>query len=254
MKLSELLPDVIGVVFIETFLQYPIIWSFYFTCYTSPPLYLIFGGRWKLIALFFVIVFLLAILATTSLIPVLPIENVGSVILQPTPSCSVNDSPIRYLHRTLNDQLQTVYYTTTLPESNKSKYYIISSWIPSPGDLVTKNPVQFQLENKTARELPKDHFVRSARSREGDLKGQRVDFYSICGNGGIKLESGHITSNSLESVRSGWYRVSNCKCELSRWWYRSRNEYVEGYVNSHFVRLSQLSKTLLREDVHVYGP
>ncbi len=260
LKFSELL-DTVKLSLIEKFLQYPIIWSFYSTCCTFPLLYLIFEGRWKLIALFFVIVFLLAIFATTNLIPALSIAD-DSVILRPTSSCSFNDNKIRFLNLTLNNQHQPVFYdTTTKGEnnnldpnnldpniSNATKYYIISLWIPSSDDLVTIESVQFQPENShETKTLPRDYFVRSADGpRDGDR--QKVKFDSITTNGGTKLESGHINSNSLKRVPSGWYRVSNCKCELSRRWYRSRDKHVEGYVNSHFVRLSQFSKDFLRED------
>ncbi len=259
LKLSELL-DIFKLSIIETFLQYPIIWSFCFTCCTLPLQYLIFGGRWELIALFFVIVFLLAIFATINMIPALSIAD-DRVILRPTPLCSSTDSKIRFLNRTLNDQHQSLFYDATTEQecsssdeniSNATKCYIISLWKPSSDDLVTiESDVQFQPENshgenKPAYHLPKDYFVRSVGSRDGER--QRVQFYSLSKTGGTKLESGHINSNSLKSVPSGWYRVSNCKCELSRWWYRTRDEYVEGYVNSYFVRISQYYRTFLLED------
>ena len=248
------LPDRYKEYLINKILQYPIICSILATCFTlSIPLYHFFGGRWQWIALCLGIFVLLAIFVSINLIPVLVIAA-NRIILRPTPSCSIYDNPVRYICVTLKDH-RPVFYVTTRPNDldanmdDATKYYIISSWIQSPGDLVTIQPVQFQPENlpgenKTAYRLPEGYGIRPAGPSGGDR--QRVEFSSISSTGHEILDSGHIDSSLLRTFNSGWYLVSNCRCELTRWWY-NRSDH-EGYVNSYYVRLPQDTRAFLRED------
>ncbi len=230
---------------IDTFLQYPIIFSTVVTCFTMfLPLSTLTELCWEWIAVYFAILELFAILIAINQIPTLSTTG-DCVVLHPTASCSVYDNRVHYLSLTLTDQHQSVYELCTNDTNeninNATKYYIISSWISSPGDLITIEPVKFKPENGTPYTLPKDRIVRPAgRSKDR----QKVEFTFITRDGCKKVESGYINLNSLASIQSGWYRVSNCKCELTRWWCNC----TLGYVNSHFVQLPQYIKNLLFQD------
>jgi hypothetical protein len=250
-------PDAVAVLFIDAFLQYPFTCSFGF-CSLLYILYPIYfdndgtkGPRWIVSC---VAIFVLLAFTSVFLIPILAIAP-DRIIFRPTPSCSIFDSPARYICLTFNDRHQHVFYTTTWRQCNSSdtnmknatKYYIISSWIPSFDHYVTTERVPFQPdsspdENKTAYTLPEGYCVRAAGPSGGDR--QKVAFYSINGNRHHLLDSGYIKSSLLKNFTSGWYLVSSCNSELSRWWYNC----TLGYVSSHYVRLPQYTRTLLLED------
>ena len=254
----DLLSDKCKEYFIDTFLQHPIIYSTLVTFLIwLLPLYKICGGHWEWIALCLAIFELLGILVSIKLVPVLNIAP-SYIILRPTPSCSTYDNPERYICLTLKNHQPVFYVTNQLPKpndglTNATKYYIISSWISSPGDLVTIEPVQFQPENsngenKQAYSLPKGYGVQAAEPSGQDQ--QKVTFYSVNINGstGILIpNSGFIDSSSLKKFESGWYRVSNCRCELTRWWYNRQGSHSEGYVDSYYVSLPQYTRFFLQE-------
>ena len=247
---------------VDPFLQNPIICSSLVTCVTLLflPLDCFGGGRWEWIALCHVIVVLLVILVSIIVIPVLNIAP-SYLILRPKSSCSTHDNPVRYICVTLKDHQPVFYVTTKLPipnsldavnMNNATKYYIISSWIPpADGDHVTIEPVQFQSENLPGKNkrLPK-HFgvlCQPAEQSGGDRQ-IRVTYNCISSTGEQIPYSGFIDSNLLREFESGWYRVSNCRCKLTRWWYSRRGSHHEGYVNSYYVRLPYYTRYFLREN------
>ena len=242
----KLVHDVVKGLCIDTFLQYPIIFSTVITCFTVfLPLSTLIEVGWERITVYFAIFELLAIFIAINQIPTLSTTG-DRVVLHPTASCSAYDNRVHYLSLTLTDQHQSVYELCTNDTNenikNATKYYIISSWISSPGDYITIESVQFQPENETPYTLPKGRIVRPVGPSEEDR--QKVEFTFISRTGGKKVESGYINLNSLASIQSGWYCVSNRKCELTRWW----RDCTLGYVNSHFVQLPTYTRSLLFQD------
>ncbi len=164
-----LVPDNVAVLFIDAFLQYPFTCSLGFCSLVYILLPVRFheadaakGWRWVVSC---VAIFVLSAMATCFLIPVLAMAP-DRIIFRPTPSCSIFDNPTRYICLTFNDQHQHVFYTTTWRQCNSSdtnmnnatKYYIISSWIPSFDHYVTTERILFQPdcspgENKSAYHL-----------------------------------------------------------------------------------------------------
>ena len=248
------LPDDIKVLFIDTFLQYP------FSCALGLSLiiFVLFpvqfhqadaakGRRWLASCVF---IFALSMITSVLLKPVLALAS-DRIIFRPTPSCSTFDNPPRYICLTFNANHQQAYYTTNWQNCNSSdpnmnnatKYYIISSWIPSFDHFVLTERVLFQPESSSdAYPLPKGYCVRAAGPTGGDR--QKVAFYSISGSRQHLLDSGYINSTLLKEFTSGWYLVSSCISELSELWYNC----TVGYVSSHYVRLPQYARKLLSED------
>lgn len=252
------LPVDIKVLFIDTFLQYPL------SCALglSSVIYVLFpvkfhqadaakGWRWLASCVF---IFALSTITSILLKPNLALAT-NRIIFRPTPSCSTFDNPPRYICLTFNANHQQVFYTTTWQKCNSSdpnmnnatKYYIISSWIPSFDHFVTTERVFFQPESspgekKNTYYLPEGYCVRAAGPSGGDQ--QKVAFYSISGTRQHLIDSGYINSTLLKEFSSGWYLVSNCISEISELYYNC----TLGYVSSHYVRLPQYARKLLSED------
>ena len=203
------------------------------------------------------LVFIYVAVTTITILLFIPtlVTDPDRIILRPTPCCSTFDKPTRYICKTLNVKRQPVHYVTTWGKCDKSdpnmenatNYYIISSWTPSNDHYVTTKRILFQPEsspgeNKQPYYLPEGYSVRAAGPTGEDR--QKVAFYSIDGNRNHLLDSGYIDSNLLKKFHTGWYEVSNCRSELSRWWY----ECSPGYVCSHYVSLPQYRRKLLLED------
>lgn len=248
--------DVAGLV-VDSFLQYPVACSFAF-CIGLFIFYPIFyekdatkGWRWFVSC---VVVFVLLSAVSIFLKPTLSITP-DRIIFRPTPSCSTFDNPARYLCFTLSDpDHDQVFYTTTWRKCDKSdanmrnasKFYIISSWIPSFDHFITKRRVNFEPdsspgEDKKSYTLPENYCVRAAGPLGGDKI--KVAFYSINGSQHHLLDSGYINKTELEEFLSGWYLVSSCKSELSKWLFNC----TRGYVSSNYVRLQQYTRRLLLE-------
>ena len=249
--------DMAGLV-VDSFLQYPVACSFAF-CIGLFIFYPIFyekdatkGWRWFVSC---VVVFVLLSAVSISLKPTLSITP-DRIIFRPTPSCSTFDNPARYLCFTLSDpDHDQVFYTTTWRKCDKSdanmrnasKFYIISSWIPSFDHFITKRRVNFEPDSSPGEEkksytLPENYCVRAAGPLRED-KLVKVAFYSINGSQHHLLDSGYINQTELEEFHSGWYLVSSCKSELSKWLFNC----TRGYVSSNYVRLQQYTRRLLLE-------
>lgn len=254
MGLDELLVRVAGLL-VDKCLQYPVICSLMFTLglYVFAPLFwdtdATKGWRWVLSC---TAVCVLSALVTVGLIPTLHI-TAPRILFRPTPSCSTFDSPARYICFTL-DHHQQVFYITTLRKCDSSdpkmreatKFYIVSSWIPSFDHFLTRREIQFQPvavvgENKQSYPLPENYCVRGAgHTDSNDVK---VAFYSLSGSQRILLDTGYINKSDLVDFHFGWYLVSSCWTDLERWLY-----YCEmGYVSSHYVSLPEPTRILLLE-------
>lgn len=243
---------------VNSFLQYPVMCSLLF-CIGLFIFYPVFyektdatkGWRWVISCL---VVFVLLSVVAIFLKPTLSL-TAPRIIFRPTPSCSTYDRPPRYICFTLSgmDHLQ-VFYTTTWRKCDNSdtnmktasKFYVISSWIPSFDHFITKRPVKFEPESspgetKMSYVLPENYCVRAAGPLgEETLK---VAFYSINGTQHHLLDSGYINKTDLEEFHSGWYLVSNCKSEVSNWLFNC----TRGYISSNYVRLQQYTRLLLLE-------
>lgn len=250
------LPE-LGDAFVEVFLTFPVCCSLAF-CIVLYILYPVYyekadaarGWRWILSC---ATIFVLLSVGSTFLIPVLSLAP-DRIIFRPTPSCSTFDRPARYICLTLDDQRQSIFYTTTWRTCNSSdpnmgtasKFYVISSWIPSPDHFVTIKSVEFQpesspVEKKESYRLPENYCVRAAGPIGGEQ--QKVAFYSINGTRHHLLDSGYIKSSLLKKFFSGWYRVSSCKTGLSRWFFNCTN----GFVSTKYVRLPEYTRIILHE-------
>ena len=252
--LSSLLAK-ITTILIDKFLLYPVISSTVLTCVASwVALNNFWKNQWEKIATTLAIFVLLTTFASAYFIPVLSIAP-ERIILRIDRSCSTFERPTRYICLTFDVQRQPLFYTTTWRHcsssdpnmKNATTYYVISSWIPSFDDFVTTQSVVFQPEstkgeNKPAYTLPEGYCVRAAGP--SGLPRQRVSFTSISLIGDRITDSGYINSSLLQKFSSGWYRVSSCSSELSRWWY---NNCTLGYVSSYYVRLPESVRTLLLE-------
>lgn len=248
--------DKVGLV-VDSFLQYPVACSLAF-CIAIYIFYPVFyerdatkGLRWFTSC---IVVFVLLSVVSISLKPTLSV-TADRIIFRPTPSCSTFDNPARYLCFTLSSpNHDQVFYTTTWRKCdnsdenmrNASKFYIISSWIPSFDHFITKRPVKFEPhsapgENKQSYILPENYCVRAAGPLEEDKL--KVAFYSISGSQQHLLDSGYVNKTELEKFHSGWYLVSSCKSELSGWVFNC----TLGYVSSNYVRLYQHTRMLLLE-------
>ena len=105
-------------------------------------------------------IFALSIITSCLLKPVLALAS-DRIIFRPTPSCSTFDNPPRYICLTFNANHQQAYYTTNWQNCNSSdpnmnnatKYYIISSWIPSFDHFVLTERVYFNLRARQMRIL-----------------------------------------------------------------------------------------------------
>jgi hypothetical protein len=175
--------------------------------------------------------------------------NIGLVKLQPTASCSTSEDPIRYLCRTVDGQRQHLFYTAihdSLKDLNKpTKYYITSTWIPSFDEFVLTESVLFQPEGENeAYRLQKNVCVRAA-GPTGLVK-QNVTFTKINKEGKSDKKEGDIISRVLKKQNCGWYKVSNCRSELSRWWYS--RDHTTGFVCSRDTMQSQAQRDYLLEE------
>ena len=246
---------------VNSFLQYPVACSLAL-CISLFIFYPVFYERdatkgWRWFTSCFGVFVLLSVVSIF-LKPTLSITP-DRIIFRPTPSCSTFDRPARYLCFTLSSPSHDqVFYTTTWRKCdnsdanmrNASKFYIISSWIPSFDHFITKRQVKFEPhsspgENKPPYDLPENYCVRAAGPLgEDKLKGKlKVAFYSINGSQHHLLDSGYINKTELEEFHSGWYLVSSCKSELSEWVFNC----TRGYVSSNYVRLNQHTRLLLLE-------
>ncbi|XP_068713628.1 uncharacterized protein [Montipora foliosa] len=267
---------------VDSFLQYPVACSLAF-CMGLFIFYPVFyetdatkGWRWFVSC---VAVFVLLSAVSIFLKPTLSM-TADRIIFRPTPSCSTFDNPARYLCFTLSDPgHDQVFYTTTWRKCdnsdanmrNASKFYIISSWIPSFDHFITKRSVNFEPEGSPSEDkksfiLPENYCVRAAgplgednhtedkpnvdkpKVDEPKVDKPKVDklkvaFYSINGSRHHLLDSGYINKTELEKFNSGWYLVSSCKSELSKWLFNC----TSGYVSSNYVRLQQYTRRLLLE-------
>ena len=191
---------------VDSFLQYPVACSFAF-CIGLFIFYPIFyekeatkGWRWFVSC---VVVFVLLSAVSIFLKPTVSI-TAARIIFRPTPSCSTFDNPARYLCFTFSDPgHDQVFYTTTWRKCDKSdanmrnasKFYIISSWIPSFDHFITKRRVNFEPdsspgEDKKSYTLPENYCVRAAGPLGEDKL--KVAFYSINGSQHHLLDSGYI--------------------------------------------------------------
>ncbi|XP_046847096.1 uncharacterized protein LOC124440711 [Xenia sp. Carnegie-2017] len=254
--MKELVIQVSGL-FIDAFLQYPVSCSLAF-CIALYILYPVYykdteatkGLRW-IVSCF--AIFILLSVASIFFVPQFRMAT-DRIIFRPTPSCSTFDNPARYICLTFNEKHQQVFYTTTWRKcsrsdenmQNASNYYITSSWIPSFDHFVTRERMLFQPEHtqdevKNPYYLPENYCVRAAGPSDGERV--KVAFYSIKGTDLHLLDSGYINSSILKEFHSGWYQVSNCRSDLSRWMFDCSN----GYVSSNYVRLPQYTRILLLE-------
>jgi len=250
--------DKVGIV-VNSFLQYPVACSLAF-CITIYIFYPVFyegdavqGLRWFMSC---IVVFVLLSVVSISLKPTLSL-TADRIIFRPTPSCSTFDRPARYLCFTLSSpNHEQVFYTTTWRKCdnsdanmrNASKFYIISSWIPSFDHFVTKRRVKFEPdsspgENKQPYMLPENYCVRAAGPWGNYSDKVKVAFYSISRSQQHLLDSGYVNKTELKEFHSGWYLVSSCKSELSWWLFNC----TLGYVSSNYVRLYQHTRMLLLE-------
>ena len=242
---------------VDSFLQYPVTCSL-LLCIGLFIFYPVFyntdatkGWRWVISC---IVVFVLLSVVAIFLKPTLSL-TAPRIIFRPTPSCSTYDRPARYICFTLsgNDHLQ-VFYTTTWRKcdnsdthmKNASKFYVISSWIPSFDHFITKRPVKFEPESspgetKMSYMLPENYCVRAAGPL-GEEK-LKVAFYSINGTQHHLLDSGYINKTDLKGFHSGWYLVSDCNSDVSNWLFNC----TRGYVSSNYVRLQQYTRLLLLE-------
>ena len=245
-------------IWIDMFLFYPMTCSAFSTCAIfSLPLSYFWKDKWAEFAINLAVIVLLAIFASTYFIPVLAIAT-DRIIFRLDPSCSTFEKPTRYICLTFNDQRQRLFYITTRRKcdssdpnrKNASKFYVVSSWIPSFNEFLTTKSVKFHPESsagtqKVSYTLPEGYAVRAAGPTGGDR--QRVSFTTInILTGKYIKDDGYINSSLLKKFDSGWYRVSNCSSELSRWWYR--RDFTLGYVSSNYARLPQSVRKFLLEE------
>ena len=239
---------------IDLFLFYPICCSAVLAGVTTLlPLCNFWDEKW-LKALTRAIYALFAIFVTTYVIPNFAMAP-DRIIFRLDPSCSTFENPTRYICLTFSEQRERLFYITTWRKcdsldpnvKNATKYYIVSSWIPSSDEFVTTQSLVFQPESangkKNAYTLPEGYCVRAAGPSGSDR--QRVVFTSIDLTGKRIQDYGHINSSLLKKFHSGWYLVSSCSSELSRWWYQNC---TLGYVSSHYARLPQYVRKLLLEE------
>lgn len=249
---------------VDSFLQYPVACSLAFsiTIYIFYPVFFerdaTRGLRWFTSC---IVVFVLLSVVSISLKPTLSL-TADRIIFRPTPSCSTFDRPARYLCFTLSSpNHDQVFYTTTWRKCdnsdanmrNASKFYIISSWIPSFDHFITKRPVKFEPDNspgdnklyKQSYMLPENYCVRAAGQGPfgEDIDKVKIAFYSISGSQQHLVDSGYVKKTELKEFHSGWYLVSSCKSELSWWLFNC----TLGYVSSNYVRLYQHTRMLLLE-------
>ena len=67
-------------------------------------------------------------------------------------------------------------------------------------------------------------------------------FYSLNGTETILEDTGYIAKKDLQEFQSGWFYVSNCRTELTRWLFSCKN----GYVSSAYVRYNEYARAILR--------
>ena len=239
---------------IDKFLLYPITCSFLSTCLLTPIPGYFWGFQWKLVALVVTIPALLVVVICTIFMPVLETAS-DRLILRTCRSCSICREPERYLHATFDSDRQSLFYKTTWQNrdsndpsiKNKSIYYVISAFQPLVNELVTTASVEFQPEGdigkkKEAYMLPEGYYVQA---NGPDKQGKKTaSFTSIGANGKRNTYFGRINSKFLQPVE-GVYLVSNCRSELSRWWYGI--DCTLGYVHSKHILLKQGEKILLQE-------
>ena len=72
----------------------------------------------------------------------------------------------------------------------------------------------------------------------------QVAFYSLSGTETILDDTGYIAKKDLEEFHSGWFRVSNCRTELTRWLFDCKT----GFVNSTYVQLTEYQRIFLRAE------
>ena len=242
---------------VDKCIQYPITFSLIvflgFFCILAPLWYgtaATKGHRWILSC---AVGFVLLPLILVGLVPTLHV-TAPRVIFRPTPSCSTFDNPARYICSILINHQQQFYITTKRkcdPQDqnfeNATNFYIISSWIPSFNHYITKRKVNFEPavvpgEVKKSYHLPDNYCVHAAGPTSQDKL--KVAFYSHKGTLLILEDTGYINKTDLLEFQYGWYYVSSCRTDLERWWYSNCKT---GYVSSHYVTLSEYSRSLLLE-------
>ena len=210
------------------------------------------GRRWAVSCL---VIFGLLGATLTWFIPALQL-TASRIIFRPTPSCSTFNNPARYLAFILDHNDNQVFYVTTTSAVEKTDphmkeaapFYIISSWIRSPNhyrivsEKISFQPASVKGMNKPPYELKKGYCVRAAGPTSADPL--LVAFYSLNGTETILEDTGYIAKKDLEEFQSGWFYVSNCRTELTRWLFRCKN----GYVSSAYVRYTEYTRGILRVD------
>ena len=131
-------------------------------------------------------------------------------------------------------------------------FHIISSWIRSPNhyqivsEKINFQPASVQGVNKPPYDLKRGYCVRVAGPTTADPL--LVAFYSLNGTETILDDTGYIAKKDLEEFRSGWFYVSNCRTELTRWLFSCKN----GYVSSAYVRYTEYTRVILRVEETTY--
>ena len=251
---SSLVNNVAGLL-VDKCLQFPISSALVFSLgfYLFWPVYAdpnhnnrIEGKRWIISCL---ITFILVGLALTSFIPTLQLTP-NRIIFRPTPSCSTYNNPPRYLAFILDVNNNQAFYVTTVKGVNNTDprmkdaapFYVISSWIRSPNHYRTTKRILFEPAKGKPYNLPYGYCVRAAGPTSADPL--LVAFYSLNGTETILQDTGYISKEFLEEYHFGWYLVSNCRTDVSRWFLDCKT----GYVSSTYVRLPEYVRILLLEN------
>lgn len=71
-----------------------------------------------------------------------------------------------------------------------------------------------------------------------------VAFYSWDGEKKKLEDTGYINRNDLEEYNTGWFEVSNCRWEITRY-LPLKNYCITGYVSSFYVNVPEYMKGLL---------
>ena len=182
--------------------------------------------------------------------------NTERIIFRPTENCNMFENPTRYVCFILGDK---IYITTKRgcvgTVTNATSFYIISLWIPSKNQYRLKNKVFFHPENATD-EAPKppywlpgnyciqEYIDESSPSTHDRL---RVSFISWTNSSVITSDSGYIERTHLEPYTTGWYKVSNCRWEVTRW-LPFDGYCITGYVSNHYVNLPENMARLLHDN------
>lgn len=185
-----------------------------------------------------------------SLMPPLDLATLR-IIFRPSPNCNAFNKPPRYICYTLDDSNNQIFYTTVRQGcagnvDNATSFYIISLWTEAKNHFKLNKRIMFYPlpRNETTKyALPKDYCIQAEVIPSSNDTQLQVAFYSWDGKKNNLEDTGYINFTDLEEYNTGWYKVSNCKLELSRLFLK--NYCTTGYVSSFYVNVPEHMKSLL---------